>query len=176
MTITYVASQKWDAVNQKMDNTIVTVGVGTTVALGSTYIGDGKSSFYATYYDAETDTFKSPSYGSTYCYGDRTSNAKVDAPAELIKMWQERVRKAEGERAERARREYRLREYRHGDKVRVVKGRKVPVGTEGVIFFKRAGDYGVTLGISPSGVKGSNGLYNDAVWVALNNCEVLLDE
>lgn len=61
---------------------------------------------------------------------------------------------------------------RTGKKVRVVRGRKIPQGTEGIVFYQKDGRWGTQLGIRTSDRKeGRN--WADAVWVAETNCAVV---
>jgi hypothetical protein len=57
----------------------------------------------------------------------------------------------------------------------VVRGRKVPQGTSGHVFWVGDTRYGAKIGISPSGVRDSNGKYSDAVFVAVGNCRMIPD-
>jgi hypothetical protein len=53
---------------------------------------------------------------------------------------------------------------KNGDKVKVVRGKKVPIGTTGVIFWMREEAYGLRLGI-----KDSSTVY----WTAAKNVELV---
>jgi len=64
-----------------------------------------------------------------------------------------------------------------GRKVRVVKGRKVPKGTEGILFWMDATPQHYTkIGIATSEEKDGNGQYTDVVWSYLKNVEVVNPE
>lgn len=58
-----------------------------------------------------------------------------------------------------------------GSRVKIVKGRKVPVGTTGTVVWMGQSQYGTRVGISPSGVRMGK-IYPDVVWTALTNVEV----
>ena len=73
-----------------------------------------------------------------------------------------------------------------GKWVRVVRGIKVPVGTEGLIFYwdertysprfnngYKQGPDTIKIGISPSGERGANNRYSDALWTYAKNVEVI---
>lgn len=68
------------------------------------------------------------------------------------------------------------REVKHDRWVRVVKGRKVPKGTEGRVIWLGNGNWGPRVGIATSEERDSSGRYKDVVWTAASNCEVVLDE
>jgi hypothetical protein len=56
--------------------------------------------------------------------------------------------------------------------VKVVRGRKVPLLTTGLVFWQGT-QYGeLKIGISPSGVKVGN-KYTDAIWIAAKNVEAI---
>lgn len=61
-----------------------------------------------------------------------------------------------------------------GRKVRVVSGRKVPIGVEGTVFWSKLNRFGKRmLGITPSGQQDSQGRYADAVFTDAANVEVI---
>jgi len=61
---------------------------------------------------------------------------------------------------------------RVGKTVQVVRGRKIPQGTRGIVFYQKEGRWGTQLGIRTSDRKeGRN--WADAVWVAETNCAVV---
>ena len=53
-----------------------------------------------------------------------------------------------------------------GDEVIVVRGRKVPKGTKGILFWIGSGKFGMRCGINPSGG-------GEPVWTALDNVALL---
>lgn len=100
-------------------------------------------------------------------------SAEVDATPEVLTIYQAVQARKEQERleAERKAAEERARRIRltpeKGKRVRVTKGRKVPIGAEGVVFWTGHGDYGPKLGFNTD----SGG----TVWVAAGNVVVLND-
>jgi hypothetical protein len=60
---------------------------------------------------------------------------------------------------------------RKGDVVEVYKGRKIPKGTIGTVFWSQCGQYGTKLGLRTSEEKDESGKWKDVVFVALNNCK-----
>ena len=64
-----------------------------------------------------------------------------------------------------------LTEIRKGSRVKVTRGRKVPVGTTGTVVWVGNTNYGYRVGITPSG-RMVNNRYTDVVWTALNNVEL----
>jgi hypothetical protein len=100
--------------------------------------------------------------------GDTTADAEVDAPADVIAEYRKVVEAAElanaetlevAEAAEEARR------IGKGKRVRVVSGKKVPLGTEGEVFWIGDGKFGTRIGID-SPVLGR-------VFTAIYNVEVV---
>ena len=59
-------------------------------------------------------------------------------------------------------------EPRKGERARVVKGHKVPLGTEGVFFWEREGKWGVRIGIIDD--------HGDKHWTYLKNIEGVPDK
>ena len=57
-----------------------------------------------------------------------------------------------------------------GDVVEVYKGRKIPKGTIGTVFWSQSSQYGTKLGIRTSEEKDDNGKWKDVTFVALTNC------
>jgi len=113
-------------------------------------------------------------------YGTRKPyTATVDATPETVAKaaaWKDKeFRKAEQRRAECAA-EKEARTFRSGKRVQVVSGRKIPVGTEGVIFWMgRDNWHKLKLGIATTDRK-ENGRYADVLWVAQSNCELIGQE
>lgn len=94
---------------------------------------------------------------------------KVDAPAELITMFSEhleqrKIEAAERERLESERRAAEMaRQPAKGRRIRVVRGRKVPKGTEGVCVWIGDGTYGRRVGIKDDA--------GNVHWTAASNVE-----
>ena len=104
------------------------------------------------------------------------SKAIVDASPELVAAWQawmaEQLRKAreKAKRDDEHRRyvqaQQEAREPTQGRPLRVVKGRKVPVGTVGTCIWFGSTKYGERVGIKVNGQE-------DPVWTAASNVEVM---
>jgi hypothetical protein len=76
-----------------------------------------------------------------------------------------------------AEREKERRTIRKDKWIKVVRGRKTPIGTTGLVFWIGTDNYNNTkLGISPSGIRGENKKFNDAIFVYAKNCEVDLEK
>ena len=120
--------------------------IGLVVNIGSTYIGDGDSHYWADVLNPETGQFETVGLGYT------PAGAKVDAPADLQKIWDDlvaakrasamaanalsaygRALQNEADDAERVKK---------GSWVKVVKGRKVPIGTVGQVKWEGDGQWG----------------------------------
>jgi hypothetical protein len=100
--------------------------------------------------------------------GETTADATVDAPASVIAEYNAVVEAAElanaetrevAEAAEEARR------IAKGKRVRVVSGKKVPIGTEGEVFWMGDSKYGTRVGIDAPAL--------GRVFTALHNVEVI---
>ncbi len=121
--------------------------------------------------------------GNYLSYG----HAEVDCDPAIIAQW-EKEEKERRERLERERREAESRAFRaavtNGKIVRVNRGRKVPLGTTGKVFWIGDNYYGKTVGIATTkrmGNKtGKNGKtyngYLDVVFVSINNVDVVGSE
>lgn len=123
-------------------------------------------------------------------FGSDADSVTVDATKATIKKWEawkqaeeakaakaeadwreaERVR-LEQEREDRAMRICLYENIGKGDRVRVVKGRKVPKGTEGTIFWTGHGNYGPRCGLKEDGAG-----ENDAHWTAISNLVRILPD
>ena len=120
---------------------------GRVVATGEhNYHND--SDFYAVVYDQKTDSFFECEFGTTRHY-TYNNGATIDAPKHLIDLYIERERQASIEREREYYRKKRLTVGR--DKtVKVVKGKKVPVGTTGKVTWigfdnYRKGEYRIGI-------------------------------
>lgn len=54
---------------------------------------------------------------------------------------------------------------RHGHRVRVIRGKRVPVGTEGMVFWLDEPTYPTRIGIALNSVKDERGRFINVVWV-----------
>lgn len=101
---------------------------------------------------------------------------EVDATPEIVAKaaaWKAEQKRQADERARAYKAEQEARTFRSGKRCKVVRGRKVPLGTEGVIFWMGHDNYGKRkLGIATTERK-ENGRYADVVWTAESNCELL---
>lgn len=128
----------------------VTTLVGQVVGSGSTYLGEGDSSYWIDYFDFETGEFKVKGYG----YWQPTF--EVDAPESVLAAW-EAKRAAEFAAAKAASAlsaakveywESQRPVVERGTPVQVVKGRKVPVGTTGTVFWVGESTWGDRVGFT----------------------------
>lgn len=154
MAITIRADSKSPATHEEAGRPMHRSHEGLVAELGSHYMGDGDSTFLALVYVPATGDYESIAYCSTYCPGcdhgrgrevEGCCRAVVDAPAEVIERLAERRRvEIERSQAERARAE--MEQAWHtparGAVVRVVAGRKIPVGYEGLVTWAGDSDYG----------------------------------
>lgn len=105
---------------------------------------------------------------------DGRDRGEVDATAEVlakVEAWEavqaaKRAAEAARRAAEEAERERRT--VRRGKTIRVVRGRKVPLGTTGVCIWIGEGRWGWRVGIKVA--------EDEVYWTAASNVEVVLDE
>jgi hypothetical protein len=150
---------------------------GLVVELGSDYMGDGDSSYFALVYDPASDDFTTVGYCSTYCPGCDHGRGReaigrcravVDAPAEIIAKLTERRRvQLEARQAERAQTEAEQAWHTptKGAVVRIVAGRKIPVGLEGQVTWSGDSQFGPRVRVQLA-----NG---DEEFTAAHNVEVI---
>jgi hypothetical protein len=112
--------------------------------------------------------------------------AVVDATPEVVAEWNA-WKAAKEARANEARllraemdRQRELVAPKKGRMVEVVKGRKVPVGTAGLVFWEGTDNYGnAKLGLATSNrktIRNGRESYADVVWVAASNCRAFMDQ
>jgi hypothetical protein len=154
MAITVLAHRDAPATHEESGQEMHRSHEGLVVDLGSHYMGDGDSTFLALVYNAATDDFDSIAYCSTYCsrcdHGrgrelEGWCRAVVDAPDHLReKLAARRQATLEAEQAARARDEAERAWHTpaRGAIVRVVAGRKIPVGLEGQVTWDGDSQYG----------------------------------
>lgn len=138
------------------------------------------SDFKARVWDDEEETVKSIEYDTTRFAGG--GSAHVDATDEV----REKVAEYAREKLFRSLKQQDRKESRTpktGRRVRVVSGRKVEPGTEGLLFWigdgKKYGYYSDTtykVGISPSGETDDEGRHPDAKWTYKKHLEVVNPE
>lgn len=132
------------------------------------YWGDGDGSYTAHWLD-ENNEIQSQTYKHTY---GLTGEAIIDATPEVYAVLAVKARPILAERNyERALSE--AQEFRYGRTVQVVRGRKIPIGTTGVIKWMGESHYGYyptkQLGISVCG----SAKYQ---FTAQHNCEVVITD
>jgi hypothetical protein len=128
--------------------------VGLVVKSGSTYLGDGDSTYWAVVSDGKGG-FETIGYCSTYCIcfstGDRC-RAEIDPSPELAAAYLEQQTRAD-EISTVSRNAWDADAAWHrpgkGAIVRVVRGRKVPVGLEGRVGWTGDSKFGERIGIMP---------------------------
>jgi len=141
--------------------------------------GHDDSDFYAVVWDEERGAVTTVEYASTR-YGGGGS-AEVDATLEVIEKARAWWRAAKASDLEAALRD--VRSVRDGDEVRVVKGRKLPLGTVGRVFWRGANPFRTyyrngynrpeSLDNQRVGVETAGGL---RTFLALENVEKVVDE
>jgi len=144
--------------------------IGWTVANGSTYLGDGDSHFWTTYFDAAKGEFVQHGHGYWQV------NAALDAPEDVKAAWDAKIAAAKAASAAYYALQAvtdRLREEREdaarptpGKIVKVVKGRKVAIGTIGQVQRRDEGQWGMRLWIEVEGTQ-------ERLWVSEQNVEVV---
>lgn len=174
MPIIRLAHQNETPTREQTDRYGQTVGVieshqQQVLEVGSHYWGDGDSNYFAVVLlpDGRVEEI---GYCSTYCSGyARTCEAIVDAPQSEMERYLESKRRRHETtdlRLGSDRQDLDWHTARKGAFVRVVAGRKVPVGLEGRVFWSGDSKFGLRVGISPS--DGGEG-----VFTAHSNIEVL---
>lgn len=110
----------------------------------------------------ETHSVREPLRARYAAAGFPTSAVfEADAPEELLAQERAAFEAYEAKQAaERAAEEAKI--PRKGRRVRVVRGRKVPQGTEGLVFWEGQTTYGLRLGIKTDA--------GETVWTTANNC------
>ena len=140
---------------------------GLVLDLGE-HNGYHDSDFFALVWSDELGRPTEVTYGTTRAW-TYANNATVDATEGALLKWAAWRAVREAEQAEQGvvLREERARIDAHlpfpGVRVRVVKGRKVPVGTEGVCFHLKAGSWGDRCGFTDND--------GDTHWTAADNVE-----
>lgn len=114
-------------------------------------------------------------YDATVVTVDATEDAKADFAAYTAGCVRgARFAAAEREQADREVREVAAkRRIEKGKLVRVTRGRKVPKGTQGRVFWMKDDQWGMRLGIATTDRKDAQGRNADVAWVAASNCDVV---
>lgn len=145
---------------------MITEHVGLVLDADGERNGYDDSDFYATVWNPEKGAPEQIVFATTRGW-TYPNHAEADATPEVVaafKAWRaECARKAKEHADAKERRTVRI-----GKRVKVVKGRKVPQGTEGVVFWHGAGDYGPRVGVRDDA--------GTVHWTAESNVEVMLGE
>jgi hypothetical protein len=131
--------------------------------------------YYAIVWDEAEATFKHVQYSSAFECDARRGVATVDADAGMLlrhkaKLRAEAKRREDEDLARRQKLANVRREAEHnrpvsGKRMIVFKGRKVPLGTTGLVFWVRDG----RIGLRTSDRKDNSGKWADIVWVNESN-------
>lgn len=132
--------------------------------------GYNDSDWYATVYDPDTDTFFEVQTGTTRHAW--IGGCSIDASDEIKQKWNDLVQKQARER-EAAYYLAKRMKVGEGKTVEFVKGRKIPIGTKGVVTWVGIDKYDPRKEKLRVGVKLENG---DSVYTAETNLKVLIDE
>lgn len=126
------------------------------------------SDFYAIVWNIEKGQPEEIEYASTRGWTD-PNRAIVDATPEIVETYNsylvERSKMLNAWRAEEE-----AKRVGKGKVVRVVKGRKVPIGTEGKVFWEQEYTYSYNNTVLKVGIKTSTG---ETFFTSANNCEVV---
>lgn len=153
---------------------MTTIAAPAIISKRESYLFDGLYSYVIAEWDGEKITSRSISTG----YDGPSAewlDAKVTTDVEALaaaKLWQEE------QYAEAARiRDVRLAEeeavaIRKGKLVKVIAGRKVAIGTTGIVFWIEDGGYG-KVGIALDDEKDSRGRAVNVAWTYLKNIEIV---
>ena len=146
---------------------------GHVVSLFDRYVGDGESVYGAIIWDPSTNEFDEVVFADDR--GPRGPVAVIDAPAHVLQAWENELERRRLERRrvytenERLRREEKEAEYkrtpRRGSVVRIVRGRKVPIGIVGTVFWVGDSQWGPRAGIES--------IERGREFIAMANIEVL---
>lgn len=135
---------------------------------------------YAIVWDATEEKFLTIVTGnSEFSGGFQAAVKKIDATSEVFEYYEAylcgiQFRTAEGHNDSAYARELEIRRtITKGKTVRVNRGRKVPQGTQGVVFWMKDDRWGTRLGIATSDRKNDRGYHADVTWVAASNCDVI---
>jgi hypothetical protein len=132
------------------------------------------SDFYAVIWDEEEQRIREVEYATTRAY-TYDNSAHVDITPENMEKVNEYARGIVLHRLLSAN-ESQAKEVDKGKWVRVVKGRKVPKGTEGRVFWIGPGFSrysSARIGIALDEEKDERGRYGNVAWTSAGNCEVM---
>ena len=147
--------------------------VGTTLAEAHAYYGDGVGADGVYFWDEANGEIGCDMVDDMYSYRmERTIDATADMQ-EKARQWLRAKVKAYIPGLVSNHSHDRANTVTKGDKVRVAKGRKFKVGTEGVVFWIGDTRYGVSVGVRTSDRKGTDGKWADVFFIARANLEVV---
>jgi hypothetical protein len=164
-----VTVSHWDKESKTSHSTVEHIGY--VVDIGSAYIGDGDSHYWAVVFNPETGEFDQVGLGYV------PWGAKVDAPSDLQGLYND-LKAAENALAQAKSALYRFhiaevdaawatQKVSKGKWAKVVKGRKVPKGTVGLVKWEGEGQWGRrALLVTASG---------EEHWTATSNLEALVE-
>lgn len=147
--------------------------IGTTLANAHHYLGDGDSSDGVYFWNEEKGEIGCDMSGDAYSYQmERT----IDAPADMqekARLWIRDKVKSYIPGLVQEHNEVRAQKVTKGDTVRVVRGRKVPKGTVGKVFWEGESRFGLSVGLALSDKKDASGKYAEVAFTAPSNLEVV---
>ena len=156
-----------------------TTYIGLVLAVGERN-GYDDSDFYATVWNPTTKSPFNVEYGTTRAW-TYPNHAEVDATPEVIAAYNE-YRRVQADKAQVEFLKEEAKKPGKGKKVRVVRGRKVAIGTEGVIFWM-GGVRGYSaskwtsksekIGIALDDTRDAQGHYVNVAWTYASNVEVV---
>lgn len=146
--------------------------VGTTLGLAHTYLGDEVSLNGVYYWDEEKNEVMCDQIDMSPYYMERTIDASPEMQ-EKAHQWLRGKVKAYILELLVAYTTERSTTITNGDTVCVVKGRKIPKGTRGIVFWNGETRYGSSVGIRFSDKKDSSGKYIDVEFTAPINLKVM---
>lgn len=126
------------------------------------------SDFYMHYWDESEQRPKSIQFASTRGYCGAAMGSSVDATPEVMakyNAWEKEQTRLKWERYETEKREREAKDPTFGKPIRVIRGRKVAIGTTGEVFWRGESQYGERVGIRLA--DGSK------VFTAITNVEVI---
>jgi hypothetical protein len=127
---------------------------------------------HATVYNVEKDAFEDMYVRAYFELDNGERSATVDATPEVVALYEAHKAVQEAEAKLNEAKRYRTRELEAlkapapGRTVKVVKGRKVPIGTVGKCFYLRDGEWGPRVGI-----KDADGQVH---WTSAKNVEAVI--
>lgn len=165
-----ISFTKWNSETKTSDP--VVLGEGATVGYESTYLGDGDSSYWGVYFDFESGEFKNAGGGYTPS-GIVADASEPVKEAYAAKQAAERAAGQAKAAAIRLRQDYLDAQYeaatpRKGKTVKVVSGRKIPVGTVAEVAWYGESNYG--------GFRVALLIDGEKVYTASHNVEVVTQE